>query len=157
MLSDNSMANGGAHLGLESLQSMLNSTNPLTQLSNSDALLKICSDAFSNSHHQSSIDEAYPNSNNNNNHSNNSGNNSNSVSMQFMGDHLGPTALDQLRALAERQAANLLATSTASALGFVGGDMKQLMGQPMDMVGINGKKSRGFMRNGLGEAKWMNT
>lgn len=75
---------------------MLNNTNPLAQFSNSDALLKICTDAIANN-----------------------GPNEKAYNSPQMGD-LGPTALDQLRALAERQAANLLATSTANALGFVG-------------------------------------
>lgn len=96
MLSDNP-SNG---LMESTLQSMLNNTNPLAQFSNStDALLKICTDAISNN-----------------------GPNEKAYNSPQMGD-LGPTALDHLRALAERQAANLLATSTANALGFMGGEL----------------------------------
>ncbi|KAF7635108.1 hypothetical protein Mgra_00005549 [Meloidogyne graminicola] len=81
---------------LESLQSILNNNNnnnntSTQQFSNStDALLKICTDAISNN-----------------------GPNEKSFNSPKIGD-LGPTAFDQFRALAERQAANLLATSTAN-------------------------------------------
>nr|CAD2123752.1 unnamed protein product [Meloidogyne enterolobii] len=90
---------------LETLQSILNnnnnsSTQQQQQFSNStDALLKICTEAISNN-----------------------GPNEKSFNSPQIGD-LGPTAFDQFRALAERQAANLLATSTANSLGFVVGDV----------------------------------
>lgn len=88
---------------LESLQSILNNNTLTQQFSNStDALLKICTDAISNN-----------------------GPNEKSFNSPQIGD-LGPTAFDQFRALAERQAANLLATSTANSLGFVG-DVDQEM------------------------------
>ena len=93
---------------LETLQSILNNNNnnnsstqqQQQQFSNStDALLKICTEAISNN-----------------------GPNEKSFNSPQIGD-LGPTAFDQFRALAERQAANLLATSTANSLGFVVGDV----------------------------------
>jgi hypothetical protein len=99
----------------------------LTHFSNStDALLKICTDAIANANN-GQIEKAYANS-------------------PQMADHHGPTALDQLRALAERQAANLLATSTENTLGGFVGDMQICHKQQQDARAHGG----GAHENGSG-------
>uniref|UniRef100_A0A914GTU8 C2H2-type domain-containing protein n=1 Tax=Globodera rostochiensis TaxID=31243 RepID=A0A914GTU8_GLORO len=118
---DNS-ANGT--LALESLQSMLNNTNPLVQFSNStDALLKICTDAITNN---GPTDKPLSNS-------------------PQMGD-VGHIPLEQLRALTERHTA-LLTTSTTNSLNF--GELQ--IGADMGLIGTDTNQQQSTQQNGSDE------